>query len=203
MSPKPITQQMEALAAISESTKQGAGNYPGTWWQVNSLTVSIPIKRRSGRRLVTLHNGETAKTRPWDTTATPLQLALAWGHRQLAMLESGEAESLREIAALEGVDSSYVSRMVNLTWPHMCQITLSCSILRLIHPCRGKNRGRESIAIILSVTWIAVETVQYIAFTVNPRWRLWTEADHYEDTYNRLLCAEFLSWERSTAAWSR
>lgn len=33
----------------------------------------------------------------------------------MAMLESGEAKSLREIAALEGVDNSYVSRMVNLT----------------------------------------------------------------------------------------
>jgi hypothetical protein len=31
------------------------------------------------------------------------------------MLESGEAKSLREIAAREEVDSSYVSRMVNLT----------------------------------------------------------------------------------------
>ena len=31
------------------------------------------------------------------------------------MLESGEAESLKEIAAREGVDYSYVSRMVNLT----------------------------------------------------------------------------------------
>ncbi len=31
------------------------------------------------------------------------------------MLESGEAKSLREIASLEGVDNSYVSRMVNLT----------------------------------------------------------------------------------------
>lgn len=31
------------------------------------------------------------------------------------MLESGEAKSLREIAAREGIDSSYVSRMVNLT----------------------------------------------------------------------------------------
>jgi hypothetical protein len=31
------------------------------------------------------------------------------------MLASGEAKSLREIAAREGVDNSYVSRMVNLT----------------------------------------------------------------------------------------
>ena len=81
------------------------------------LTLSIPIqiKRRSGRKLVTLTNGETAKVRPWDTVATPLQLALARGYRWLAMLESGEAKSLREIAASEGIDRSYVSRMVNLT----------------------------------------------------------------------------------------
>jgi len=46
---------------------------------------------------------------------TPLQLALARGHRWLAMLESGEAKSMKEIARREGVDDSYVSRMVNLT----------------------------------------------------------------------------------------
>ncbi|GGH55032.1 hypothetical protein GCM10010975_12180 [Comamonas phosphati] len=80
-----------------------------------TLSVPIQIKRRSGRKLVTLPNGETAKARPWDTAATPLQLALARGHRWLAMLESGEVKSLKEIAALEGVDNSYISRMVNLT----------------------------------------------------------------------------------------
>ena len=31
------------------------------------------------------------------------------------MLVSGEANSLREIATREGIDNSYVSRMVNLT----------------------------------------------------------------------------------------
>ena len=80
-----------------------------------TLTVPIQIKRRSGRKLVTLPNGETIKPRPWDTMTTPLQLALARGHRWLAMLESGEAKSLKEIAAREGIDNSYVSRMVNLT----------------------------------------------------------------------------------------
>lgn len=81
------------------------------------LTLSIPIqiKRRSGRKLITLPNGEITKPRPWDMAATPLQLALARGHRWLAMLESGEAKSLKEIAACESVDNSYVSRMVNLT----------------------------------------------------------------------------------------
>ena len=80
-----------------------------------TLSVPIQIKRRSGRKLVTLPNGEAEPARPWDTAPTPLQLALARGHRWLAMLTSGEVKSLREIARREGVDSSYVSRMVNLT----------------------------------------------------------------------------------------
>ncbi|OZB30836.1 MAG: LacI family transcriptional regulator [Pseudomonas sp. 34-62-33] len=54
-----------------------------------TLSVPIQIKRRSGRKLVTLPNGETAP--------------------------SGEAKSLKEIATREGIDNSYVSRMVNLT----------------------------------------------------------------------------------------
>jgi hypothetical protein len=77
--------------------------------------MPIRIKRRGGRKLVTLPNGEALPARPWDTAPTALQLALARGHRWLALLTSGEVKSLREIAAREGVDSSYVSRMVNLT----------------------------------------------------------------------------------------
>jgi hypothetical protein len=46
------------------------------------LTLSVPIriKRRSGRKLVTLPSGDAVKPRPWDTAPTPLQLALARGH---------------------------------------------------------------------------------------------------------------------------
>ena len=50
-----------------------------------TLSVPIQIKRRNGRKLVTLPNGETAPVRPWD------------------------------VAPQEGIDNSYVSRMVNLT----------------------------------------------------------------------------------------
>ena len=80
-----------------------------------TLSVPIQIKRRSGRKLVTIPNGETAPVRPWDVAPSSIQLALARGHRWLAMLESGEAKSLKEIATREGIDNSYVSRMVNLT----------------------------------------------------------------------------------------
>jgi hypothetical protein len=79
------------------------------------LTLSVPIriKRRSGRKLVTLPKGEHA--RPWDLGPTPLQLALARGFRWLRMIESGEASSMSDIARREGGDHSYVARMLNLT----------------------------------------------------------------------------------------
>ena len=80
------------------------------------LTLIIPIKirRRGSNKVVTLPNGEIGKPHtPHEPTA--MQMALARGHRWLAMLESGEVKTLTEIAKREGVDNSYVSRMVNLT----------------------------------------------------------------------------------------
>ena len=80
-----------------------------------AVTVPIRIKRRGLRKAVTLPDGGSLDSRSWDATPTPLQLALARGHRWLALPESGEANSLKVIARREGVDDSYVSRMVNLT----------------------------------------------------------------------------------------
>ena len=77
------------------------------------LITPIRFKRSSGRAQVTLPSG--AKPRPWDATPTPLQLALARGHRWLAMLESGEVKSLRQIAEREKLDLRYIRRMVRLT----------------------------------------------------------------------------------------
>lgn len=81
------------------------------------LTLSVPIqfKRRVGRKQISLPNGEPGEPRPWGIAPTALQLALARGHRWLAILESGQVSSLREIAARVDIDNSYVSRMMNLT----------------------------------------------------------------------------------------
>jgi hypothetical protein len=102
---------------VSDIQIQATGTTQVTLSSDGRITLSVPIqiKRRSGRNQMTLPNGEPGKPRPWDVAATPLQLALARGHRWLAMLESGKVKNLTEIAALEGVDNSYVSRMVNLT----------------------------------------------------------------------------------------
>ena len=80
-----------------------------------TLTTPIRIKRRGNRKAVTLPDGEAFRPSRTHGAPTPIQLALARGHRWLAMLESGEAESLTEVAEREGMDRAYVSRMVNLT----------------------------------------------------------------------------------------
>jgi hypothetical protein len=80
-----------------------------------TVTVAIRIKRRGLRKTVTLPDGDSPHYRPWDTEPTPLQQTPARDHGWLAMLESGEVSSMKEIARREGVDDSYVSRMVNLT----------------------------------------------------------------------------------------
>ena len=80
-----------------------------------SLNLTMKLERRRRRQLVVLPDGTEEEPRPWDVEPTVLQLALARGHRWLRMLESGEVRSLKQIAEKEGVDNSYVSRMVNLT----------------------------------------------------------------------------------------
>lgn len=98
-----------SIKAIGDADVVSASN--------GGMNVNIPIRitRRARRRVVTLPDGSAMPPRSWNSEPTPIQQALARGRRWLAMLESGEAKSLREIAAREGIDNSYVSRMVNLT----------------------------------------------------------------------------------------
>lgn len=78
---------------MSETRIQKTGEVAVLAASDGRLTLSVPIriKQRSGRAQVTLPSGGTAKPRPWDDAPTALQLALARGHRWLAMLESGQA----------------------------------------------------------------------------------------------------------------
>ena len=80
-----------------------------------ALAVPICFKRRSGRKLVTLPNGDVLTPRPWDQAPTTLQLALARTHRWLRMLETGEERTQQDIADREGVSNAYISRMLKLT----------------------------------------------------------------------------------------
>lgn len=97
-----------------------------------NITISIPIqiKRRSGRKHITLPSGEPLKPATLIPSPTTLQSALVRGYRWLKMLESGAATSIKAIAILEQVDDRYVSRMVNLTTlaPHIVAAILDDSV---------------------------------------------------------------------------
>ena len=83
-----------------------------------SLSIKIPLKRkvRSGRKIITLPNGSSTDSdcRPWDSQPTPLQLALVRAYEWEQKLNSGVYGSIKELANKEGVDNSYVSRILNL-----------------------------------------------------------------------------------------
>jgi len=79
------------------------------------LNVPITLRQRSGRRVVAIGGSGCESGNRTRTGATPLQLALARGHRWLGMVEAGEVSSLREIAQRDGADHSYVAKHLNLT----------------------------------------------------------------------------------------
>jgi hypothetical protein len=79
------------------------------------LNVPITLRQRSGRRVVSVGGSGCESGQRTRTGATPLQLALARGHRWLRMIEAGEVSSLREIAQRDGADHSYVAKHLNLT----------------------------------------------------------------------------------------
>ena len=83
-----------------------------------TMTVRVPmtIKRRGGRKLVLAPDGA-------DITAAPVARhvdnamvkAIARAFRWRDMLESGEYSTVREIAAAEKINESYVGRVLRLT----------------------------------------------------------------------------------------
>ena len=102
---------------MNEITIKATGDADVVSASNGSMNVTIPIRiiRRGRRKAVTLPDGTAVQPRAWDNQPTQMQLALVRGHRWLAILESGNARNLAEVAEMEGMDRAYVSRMVNLT----------------------------------------------------------------------------------------
>ena len=82
-----------------------------------TIIVRIPMKfrRRGGRKLIIAPDGGDAwmpsKPRRDDT----LIKALARAHRWKRMLESGEHNSIADLAEAEKINKSYLSRILRLT----------------------------------------------------------------------------------------
>jgi hypothetical protein len=91
---------------------------PNSTGDVRTFTVRVPIsiRRRGGRKLVLAPDG-TPDTGPAIRRRidTAMVKAIARAFRWREMLESGEFATIREIAAAEKINESYVGRVLRLT----------------------------------------------------------------------------------------
>ena len=93
-------------------------NYPGltVTRDGDAIVVRIPVRfyRRNGRQMVLIH-GENGQAAPERETNGSLVSALAKAYRWQEQLESGECAGLEDLAAANGVDRTYVGRILRLT----------------------------------------------------------------------------------------
>jgi hypothetical protein len=82
-----------------------------------TLTVSLPLqfRRRGGRKQVVLAEGQSAQVFGQARIDNTLVKAIVRAHRWQRMLESGSYASIAELAIAEGVNPSYLARIVRLT----------------------------------------------------------------------------------------
>lgn len=76
-----------------------------------SLQIPLKIKRNSGRLKVTSATDEQRMSKELTPLQRGLQQALLWQD----MLDSGKYHNIRALAKGEGMDNSYVSRILKLT----------------------------------------------------------------------------------------
>jgi hypothetical protein len=88
----------------------------------DALTIDVPLtfKKRGGRKQMIMPDGNAMPVRPSQQTLdsgsnATLIRALARAHRWKVLLESGSYWSITELAEAEGVNRSYLCRMLRLT----------------------------------------------------------------------------------------
>ena len=80
------------------------------------VRVPISIRRRGGRKLVLAPDGSNVTTGPVRRHIDNAMVkAIARAFRWREMLESGKYATIREIAATEKINESYVGRVLRLT----------------------------------------------------------------------------------------
>jgi hypothetical protein len=81
------------------------------------VTIHVPLafRRRGGRRVTLAATTRPITERSGCPADTPAVLALAKAFRWRRLLESGDYVTIKELAAAEGVNESYLSRVLRLT----------------------------------------------------------------------------------------
>ena len=104
---------------IDHVGKSQQENYPGLTVSRDgdAIVVRIPVRfhRRNGRQMVLTHGGSNGQAAPERESNGSLVSALAKAYRWQEQLESGEYASLEDLAAANGVDRTYVGRILRLT----------------------------------------------------------------------------------------
>jgi hypothetical protein len=93
-----------------------------------SLTVTVPMtfRKRGGRKLVISPAGADAWAPPRARLDNAMVKALARAHRWQRMLDAGRYQTVRDLAAAENINPSYVARALRLTLlaPHIVEAIL-------------------------------------------------------------------------------
>ena len=81
-----------------------------------TIRVPISIRRRGGRKLVLAPNGTNVTAAPARRHIDDAMVkAVARAFRWRTMLENSEYATIRELAAAEDINESYVARIIRLT----------------------------------------------------------------------------------------
>jgi hypothetical protein len=83
--------------------------------RVLTVSLSLSVRRRGGRKRVVVAEGAPARAQPSAQMDSTLVKAIARAYRWKNMLESGSYASVAELAAAERINASYLARMLRLT----------------------------------------------------------------------------------------
>ena len=104
---------MAELAGDGAAESAGGRVAPVTDGQTVDIRVPMEFKTRSGRKEIILPPGAATTADVGPRSA--LVVALARAYRWQRMIDSGEVLGVEAIAAQQGVDRAYVSRILGLT----------------------------------------------------------------------------------------
>ena len=83
--------------------------------QTVTVTVPFAIRKRGGRKLIITPDGTTGTPMQRARVDSALLKALARGFRWRKLLETGHFATIEEIAEVENINPSYVSRVLRIT----------------------------------------------------------------------------------------
>jgi hypothetical protein len=83
--------------------------------QATTIVVPFTIRKRGGRKLILTPDGMPTSPPARSRPDSALLKALARGFRWQKMLREGDYQTLEEIADVENINPSYVSRLLRMT----------------------------------------------------------------------------------------